>query len=162
MSNFNLRTWAAKHGVSLAAIAELEAAFGIDHSPRVVEVGELGSEARVASQVLLEAARRGTFLTRNNVGALRDVTGRVVRYGLANETKQRNAVLKSGDLIGIKPILITQEHVGQTIGQFVSMETKGQGWNYTGTAHERAQLAWVQLVRRLGGNARFISDVDQL
>lgn len=158
-----LRQWALKHGVSLEAVLELEAAFGIGRVPPVQHGdGELGSEARVASQVLIEAGKRGIFLTRNNVGALQDVRGRVVRYGLANETKQRNAVIKSGDLIGIKPLLIGPEHVGQVVGQFASVETKAEGWQFTGTPHERAQLAWVELVTRLGGFAKFVSRVDQL
>lgn len=158
----NIRQWAIKHGVSLAAVVELEQMFGVAHSPPAQTDQPLGSEARVASQVLLESARRGTFLTRNNVGALKDSNGRVVRYGLANESKRRNDVLKSGDLIGVKPVLIEPHHVGHIIGQFVSLETKAEGWNYTGTAHERAQLEWVTLITRLGGEARFISSVDQL
>ena len=101
-------------------------------------------------------------LFRNNVGALKAEDGRMVRFGLANDSKRRNGVLKSGDLIGIDPVLITSAHVGRTIGQFVSVECKRPGWQYSGTPREVAQLNWIQLVIASGGRAKFVTDVGAL
>lgn len=68
---FSLRSWAAKWNVPLAALQEMEAAFGTDHPPRIDPSDHApGSEARQQSLITLEAARLGIPLLRNNVGAL--------------------------------------------------------------------------------------------
>jgi len=113
------------------------------------------SEAYAQSQVRLEAPRAGVTLWRNNVGVLTDLTGRPVRFGLANDSRQLNEALKSSDLIGWRPVLITPEHVGRTLAQFVSRECKAPGWKYTGTDRERAQKAWLDLVAAAGGDSAF-------
>lgn len=113
------------------------------------------SEAWASSMVRLEASSKGILLFRNNVGALQDKTGRLVRYGLANDSDKVNDVLKSGDLIGVRPVLIQPHHVGHTLGQFVSREMKEPGWQYTGDEHEVAQLQWANLINSAGGDARF-------
>ncbi|NBW08572.1 MAG: hypothetical protein EBR82_11155 [Caulobacteraceae bacterium] len=113
------------------------------------------SEAYAQSQVRLEAPTKGVTLWRNNVGVLTDVSGRPVRFGLANESRQINEALKSSDLIGWRPVLITPAHVGHTIAQFVSRECKAPGWKYAGTDRERAQKAWLDLVAAAGGDSAF-------
>lgn len=105
-----------------------------------------GSEARVQSAVRLEAAQRGWALYRNNVGVLRDDRGVPLRFGLANDSAAVNKVMKSGDLIGIRPLTITPDLVGTVVGQFVSVEVKRPG----GVIHP-AQHAWAALVRKRGG-----------
>lgn len=145
--------WAAKWGVPPAALQDLYAqlTYGSAGAP-----GSSGlSESAVQANVRLEAARAGLLLWRNNVGALQAENGRVVRFGLANDSKQLNARIKSGDLIGIRPVLITPAHVGTLIGQFVSRECKEGAWRWTGTEREVAQAAWVALVSRYGGDAGF-------
>lgn len=112
-------------------------------------------ESTVSNDIRLEASQLGYRLWRNNVGALSTPSGQFIRFGLANDSAQLNKVIKSADLIGIKPILITPEHVGMTIGQFISREVKHAGWKYTGTERERAQLAWADLINSLGGDACF-------
>lgn len=104
--------------------------------------------------------RTDGILWRNNVGAAKDAQGNFFRFGLANESKAQNAVLKSGDLIGIKPVIITPEMAGSMIGQFVSIETKAAGWKYRGTPREVAQKNWIDLVRSLGGDAGFDNGED--
>lgn len=92
---------------------------------------------------------------RNNVGALLDKRGIPVRYGLANDSKEMNARVKSADLIGVRPRVVTSADVGTTIGQFVSIECKRPGWKWTGDAHELAQLNWASLIMAAGALATF-------
>lgn len=149
-----LTQWAIRHGVSHQALAELRQMMGVDTDPASCNA-KPGSEAAVQQAIRLEASRLGCRLWRNNRGACKDETGRLIRYGLANETSALDKVIKSHDLIGIRPVLITPEHVGTTIGQFVSREVKKPGWRYTGTEREVAQLAWAKLIVSLGGDAMF-------
>ena len=112
------------------------------------------NEVSVQSEIRLQASERGWRLFRNNVGVLIDKTGRPVRFGLANDSKAINLVYKSGDLIGLRPVLVTPEMVGQTIGQFVSIECKASTWKPCPTdGRDRAQSKWAELINNLGGYA---------
>jgi len=152
-----LTQWAARHGVSAEALAELT---GIVIDPQSAPTGQ--SEAAVQQLVRLEASRLGMSLFRNNVGACKDDTGRVIRYGLCNDSAQMNKVIKSSDLIGIRPIIITPDMMGHTIGQFVAREVKRPGWSYRGTDREVAQQSFGQLVLRLGGDFKFCTGEGSL
>lgn len=149
--------WAQRWGLSQDCLSELLAIMGTDGASSTPSVPPPpnASEAWAQSMIRLEAPRLGIYLTRNNVGALRDKRGVPVRYGLANESSQQNEVLKSGDLIGIRPIVITYQMVGCTIGQFVSREVKHPGWSYGGRGREVAQFNWAALVTKYGGDAKF-------
>lgn len=101
----------------------------------------------------------GWRLWRNNVGALVDKRGRPVRFGLANDTEALNGTLKSGDLIGWRPLLITPDMVGDCVAQFVSIECKADGWTYSAAeARSVAQNRWGAMIRREGGFAGFMID----
>jgi hypothetical protein len=114
------------------------------------------SESQVDEEIKLEAAvKYRSHLWRNNVGAMFDAVKRLVRYGLANDSAAMNEKLKSGDRIGITPIVITQDMVGKTIGVFTSIEVKKEGWTYKATEREKAQLAWIELIKEKGGIADF-------
>ena len=115
------------------------------------------SEAEVLAIVRLEASRLGLRLWRNNVGATYTEKGAFIRYGLANDSKNINEIIKSADLIGIRPILIKPEHVGLVIGQFVSREIKPTGWKYRGSEREVAQMEWANLIITLGGDAAIVT-----
>ena len=154
--------WATRHGVTLAALNELQALFGMHGGHDLPPEVKGTSEAAVQAAVRLEAARKGVRLFRNNVGALIDSRGVPVRYGLANESKGVNQSIKSADLIGWRPMLIEQRHVGTVVAQFVSREVKAVGWHYTGSDREPAQLAWAQLVTSGGGDAAFCTGVGTL
>jgi hypothetical protein len=102
------------------------------------------TETDVQNLCRLEAQRLGAVLWRNNVGAMKDERGVPVRFGLANDSKRINEVLKSSDLIGIY------------LGRFVSIECKEPGWVYSAMrSHDAAQHAWLQLVRLHGGLAGY-------
>lgn len=111
-------------------------------------------EAAVLARMRLDISRRGWHAWRNNRGALVDARGVPVRFGLANDSKRVGDQVKSGDLIGIIPRLITQADVGSVIGQFASWEAKRPGWRYNpNDAHERAQMKWAEIVLLAGGHA---------
>jgi len=152
-----LTQWAARHGVSHQALAELT---GIIINPHSAPNGQ--SEAAVQQLVRLEASRLGMRLFRNNVGACKDETGRVIRYGLCNDSAQMNKTVKSSDLIGIRPVIITPDMMGHTIGQFVAREVKRPGWSYRGTDREVAQQAFGQLILKLGGDFKFCTGEGSL
>lgn len=159
------REWAAQWGVPMAAVEDLErrvGLFGTQLSDEMRAASAGKSEAWAQSAVRLEAAQKGLQMFRNNVGALKDERGVPVRYGLANDSAAVNAKIKSADLIAIRPVLILPEHVGRTIGQFVSREMKPPGWHYTGTGREPAQLNWANLINAKGGDAAFATGPGSL
>jgi hypothetical protein len=95
------------------------------------------------------------------VGVLKNPdTGQPVRYGLANESKKVNKKWKSGDLIGWRTVIITPEMVGRALAVFVSRECKPEGWTYSATDREVAQLNWANLVNAAGGDASFVASPD--
>jgi hypothetical protein len=112
------------------------------------------SEVTVQAEVRLSAVKYDIQLFRNNVGVLVDETGRPVRYGLANESKELNEKIKSGDLIGWRPVFITEDMVGKVFAQFVSIECKSQR---KGARVEKAQERWAELVQKSGGLALILS-----
>lgn len=103
---------------------------------------------------------------RNNVGVLDDRRGIPVRYGLANESKQENAVIKSSDVIGITPTLITQEMVGYYLGVMTALEIKESGWTFPlptnkhDFAHCTAQARFHEIVRAACGFAGFVTNPE--
>lgn len=150
----NLNDWARTWAIPDSALADLRARI-VAQDPGAQATPGL-SEAAVQANVRLEASRKGLRLFRNNVGVMQDPeTHTFVRFGLANDSKQLNQVLKSGDLIGIRPRVIQPEDIGKLLGQFVSREVKHGGWRFTGTEREQAQLNWANLVNALGGDAAF-------
>jgi hypothetical protein len=151
----DLRAWAIRNHVRPEALGELYDMVGLNGAHYMPEQATGSSEQAVTSVVMLEASRKGVKLFRNNVGVLVDTTGRPVRFGLANTSKEVNAVLKSGDLIGWRSVTITPDMVGRRFAQFVSRETKKRDWKYIGDDHEAAQFAWVMLVLEAGGDAAF-------
>lgn len=157
----NLNTWALKWQIPYEALEDLRASFGMVPDTLGADIsGE--SEAAIQNRIRLEASTKGLRIWRNNVGATMTDEGSFIRYGLANDSKQMNEKVKSSDLIGIRPVLITQGHVGSTIGQFVAREVKEGKWHYTGTKREEAQLKFLELVVSLGGDGAFANSEGTL
>jgi hypothetical protein len=124
------------------------------------------SESNIQALIRLRAVAKRWRLWRNNRGAGKLDSGSYVRFGLANDSKMLGDVLKSGDLIGWRPVLITPDMVGKVLAQFVSVECKPEGWRAppknTTDADAAAQYRWADLVNKEGGYAVFINDPSQL
>jgi hypothetical protein len=106
-------------------------------------------------------------LFRNNSGALPNPdTGIPVRFGLGNESKESNKELKSGDLVGWTPVVITQEMVGKTVPVFTNIEAKPAGFKhrdvYPKSMREYGQNNWNVLVVNAGGIAGFASTAEEV
>lgn len=116
------------------------------------------------SQLLIAHARvLGATLLRNNSGALKDHTGRVVRYGHGNISKEVNDNFKSSDYIGITPVTITEDMVGQTLGVFTAIEMKKGDWvPNPKDQREIAQANYHNWVLSLGGFAGFANCIDHV
>lgn len=154
----DLLEWQRKHGITAEALADLADIVGL-----TVEAGDTdGSEKSVQDEARLLASKMGWRLFRNNKGALPDKRGVPVRFGLCNDTKKMGETLRSSDLIGVCPVLITPEMVGTTIGQFVAIEVKERQWHYTGTEHEQGQLRFGELIIGLGGKFKFWNGEGEL
>lgn len=117
-------------------------------------------ESESQQEIQKEAAKFGLVLMRNNSGSLKDETGRPVRYGLGNVSKEQNDRIKSSDLIGCLPVTITQDMVGHTIGVFVAVECKREGWKFKGDKRETAQKNFIEFILNKGGIAFFAESVD--
>jgi len=151
----NINAWCNRWGVSPQALAELRALM-VDSVPDpTFTAAPASSEAAVQNVVRLEASKKGIRLWRNNVGAYQDEYGNFIRYGLANDSQAMNRVIKSSDLVGIRPVLIEPHHVGCTIGQFVAREVKAADWTWHGNKHEQAQAKFLELVNLMGGDGCF-------
>lgn len=154
-----IKGWATNWGIDDETLAKLLDRLGVGEPPKVVAIRPR-SEAAVSSVIKLEAADYNIRLTRNNVGVLKDINGRPVRYGAWNENKEMNELYKSPDLIGIRPVKITPDLIGKTIGQFVGREAKKEGWKFNPKSkHEQAQERCHTMINLAGGDARFVSDV---
>ena len=156
----NLTQWGIKWGIPIEAVHYLRIQFGLVDTDPTPQSGE--SEGAVQTRIRLEASRKGFRVWRNNVGGTYTDEGSFLRYGLANDSAQMNASIKSSDLIGIKPLRIQPYHVGQVVGVFIAREVKAGNWSYSGTPREEAQLKFLNLVASLGGDAAFANDEGTL
>lgn len=159
----DLMQWAIRWQLPAQAVEELRIVLG---GPASTPGGAEGmSESAVQQRLRLHGSARGLRLWRNNRGALPDARGVPVRYGLANESKPMDKLIKSSDLIGIMPRRVGQQDVGRVFGIFVSVEAKPQGWRYGGGEREEAQLRWLNLVSSYGGAGCFAqseADIDTM
>lgn len=119
-------------------------------------------ESTVSQEIQIAARHLNSTLMRNNSGACIDDTGRLVRYGLGNISKQHSEKFKSSDLIGITKIVITPDMIGQTIGVFTAVEVKNEGWNPAKKLDKRenAQNNFLHWVKLNGGMAGFANCVE--
>lgn len=121
-------------------------------------------ESEVSQEIQINARHFNCTLMRNNSGACMDNTGRLVRYGLGNNSKAQTAKIASSDLIGITKVVVTPEMIGQTLGIFTAVEVKKEAWKEEKkfTGREKAQKAFIDWVKYMGGIAFFANSVDKL
>lgn len=94
------------------------------------------TESAILSRVLIEASKLGATVWRNNTGALKDINGRLIRYGLC---------VGSSDIIGIYK------------GRFLAIEVKAPGKKPT-----KEQLNFIRVVNEKGGISFWIDDEKNL
>ena len=122
----------------------------------------MSSEAVVQQNIRLQASEQDDLLWRNNQGACYDESGRLIRYGLGNDSAQVNKRIKSSDLIGITQVVVTPEMVGQVIGVFTAIEVKGSTWKQRRSDDRAAaQGRFIDVVREYGGRAGFATSADE-
>ena len=118
------------------------------------------NEATVQQQVRLAFANIGQ-MWRNNSGACTDDTGRLIRYGLGNDSAALNKYIKSSDLIGITPVTAYLQSAGWcTLGVFTALECKRPGWRPDDRSI--AQGKFHDIVREAGGFAGFVTHPDDI
>lgn len=130
----------------------------------------MATPEEIASQEVLTRARQWkTRAYRNNSGALPSENGRVVRFGLGNESKKSLETYRTGDYVGFTPVVITPEMVGKTIAVFTNIECKAGDFVeksiYNPKQREHQQNNFNILVRSHGGIAGFAckwQDVDKM
>jgi hypothetical protein len=112
----------------------------------------LKRETPIQNAIRLRAGELGVHLFRNNVGACEDKSGRIIRYGLANDSKAMSDAIKSADLIGWTPC-----------GRFLSVEVKHAGFKMPKAPKGRlaAQVKWGELIVAAGGVAGIVCSVEQ-
>lgn len=119
-------------------------------------------ESEIQQKIQIEGPKYGCQLMRNNSGAFKDATGRWVRYGLGNISKNHNDKIKSSDLIGFRNVVVTQEMVGKVLAVFAAIEVKSPDWplNEIHNNRESAQAAFLKWIKVNGGIAGFANSVE--
>lgn len=107
----------------------------------------MSAEGVIQQRIRLALSRAGAVMHRNNIGAYRDETGRVIRYGVGNPG--------GADLIGWTPVLVEQQHVGTVFGVFTAVEVKAARGKPTD-----AQLNFLRQVQLGGGIAGIARSPD--
>ena len=104
-------------------------------------------EGDIQRLVMLAASGQGCMILRNNCGTLKNPAGIPIKFGVGNPG--------GSDLIGITPVTITPDMVGQTVGVFTALEIK--------TPKGRAtpeQIRFIEAVRKHGGIAGIARSVE--
>lgn len=126
------------------------------------------TERLIIDEILVDASDNGSRLFRQNVGlgwagTARKITKRetvTVNPGDVVIRKARplraGLTTGSGDVIGITPVVITPDMVGQTIGVFTSVEVKDGSTRTT-----KDQDRWRLMVQAMGGIAMIVKSVQE-
>jgi len=101
----------------------------------------------IQSEIQLAASNAGVPLFRNNTGAYTSESGSYIRFGVGGPG--------GSDLIGITPVTITPDMVGDTIGVFTAIEVKTKNGRPT-----KQQTKFIESVKRNGGIAGIARSAD--
>ena len=119
--------------------------------------GKRSDELAIQNAIQLSLVGAPARLLRNNVGMLRDATGRPVAYGLGSSGGK--VVRGPSDLIGWRTITITPDMVGQTVAVFTAIEVKDHS---KPTPEQEAFIATVQAAGGIAGVARSTDDARHI
>lgn len=108
----------------------------------------VSAEAAIQQRIRLALSRAGSVMHRNNVGAYKDETGRLIRYGVGNPG--------GSDLIGWTPTVITPNMIGRTVAVFTAVEVKAPKGRPTD-----AQINFLAQVLNAGGIAGIARSADE-
>lgn len=114
-------------------------------------------EQDVLNKFRVHKAQQGVELWHNPSGALFTPQGRLMRFGLCNDSAAINKKIKSADLIGGEEITITPDMLGKKILMLVAYEMKEPLWKYRATEHEKAQKVFLDKINKRGGHAAFVT-----
>lgn len=155
-----LTEWAERFNIGPDALFSLYQILTIPLGSHAVGEYEKNSETYVQNVLrVLASSREHAYLWRNNVGATQTPDGRMIRYGLCNESKKLNQRFKSSDLIGGTPVTVTADMVGKRVMIFTAVEVKKADWKPgSDTQRERGQLRFINAVRAAGGFGFFCRD----
>ena len=113
---------------------------------------EAESESRLESEILqqvrLAVSAIGAKMSRNNIGALKDSTGRWVRYGCFSPG--------GADLLGWQSVTITPDMVGKKVAIFCAIETKREGGRI-----KPEQQNFIDQVKKAGGIAGIVRSEEE-
>lgn len=123
-------------------------------------------EGRLMAEIMIDASKKGWRLFRNSVGLAWQgkpngeiVTRTGISIILAGARRVRfGLAVGSGDLIGWRPVVITDDMVGTTIAQFASVEVKTSGY----ARATKEQKNWMDQVNNAGGYGIILREGDIL
>jgi hypothetical protein len=104
----------------------------------------MGQETNLQRRIMLRLSKQGVTVFRNNTGVAVFPDGSRVAYGLCPG---------SSDLIGWKPVTITDDMVGNRLAVFVAVEVKPPGPIRGEKKRLEAQRNFLQAVSNAGGLA---------
>jgi len=107
------------------------------------------TEHDIQNNIRLSLAKLNIYTERINAG--RFYGGKVIahdgkRMVLENPTQVMGALPGTSDLIGFRPLQITQEMVGKIVAQFIAIEVKKPG-----ERPRSNQIAYLDMVNKRGG-----------
>lgn len=156
----NFYEWAVSEGLTLEQIRSFQHHVGV-YDERLTD-GEGASEAAVLARCKVRASKMGGRLWRNNKGAAYLQDGTFLRYGILNDSKRISDEIKSSDLIGGYPLVITADMVGSTVCQLWLVEVKKEDWHFSDDPHDNAQLKFLELGLAMGARATFATSEDDI
>lgn len=105
------------------------------------------SEKLIEQEIRISLSKNGTINFKNDVGMAKTKEGAWIRYGLEVGTS---------DIIGLTPIKITQDMVGQTVAVFTAVEVKTPATIKKTSAQQKS---FIKMVLSKGGFAGVAYDI---